>query len=110
MVENEREKIPCDLVDKLQKKAVVMDLMVPSDRNIKEKKRKELQKYQGLKKEAERMWTVKATVGTGALRDVSSKLADVAPAESRTNITDLSTQKSSVLGLLDRTLKLPHLC
>ena len=41
---------------------MVTDTAVPSDSNIKNKEYEKLEKYQGLKKELERMWKVKAKV------------------------------------------------
>ena len=49
------------VVDKLQKKAAVIDVTIPSDSNIKKKGHKKLKKYQALKKEVEKMDEVKAT-------------------------------------------------
>ncbi|KAK1798039.1 hypothetical protein P4O66_000539 [Electrophorus voltai] len=49
-------------VDKQQKSAVVIDVSIPSDCNIRKKEHKKLEEYQGLKEEAEKMWRVKATV------------------------------------------------
>ncbi|XP_015256200.1 PREDICTED: programmed cell death 1 ligand 1-like [Cyprinodon variegatus] len=44
------------LIDKQQKKAVVIDVAIPSDSNIKKKEHEKLEKYQGLKEEPEKMW------------------------------------------------------
>lgn len=35
---------------------MVIDVVVPSDCNIRKKKREKLEKYQGLKEELEKMW------------------------------------------------------
>ena len=43
------------VIDKQKKEAVVIDIAVPSDSNIKNKEYKKLEKYQGLKEELERM-------------------------------------------------------
>ena len=48
------------VVVKRRKEAVVIDVAVPRDINKKEYK--DLEKYQGLKEELERMWKVKAKV------------------------------------------------
>ena len=67
------------VVDKQRKEAVVMDVAVPSDSNIKKKKYEKLEKYQGLKEELERTWKVKAKVVPvviGALGAVTSKLEE----------------------------------
>ncbi len=50
------------IVDKQQKKAVVINVVIPSDSNIKKKEHEKLEKYQGLKEELEKMWGVKPTV------------------------------------------------
>ena len=39
-----------------------MDVAIPSDSNIREEEHEELEKYQGLKEELEKAWTVKATL------------------------------------------------
>lgn len=47
-----------DLVafDKHQKKAVVIDIPIPSNSKISKKEHEKLKKYQGLKDELEKMW------------------------------------------------------
>ncbi|KAM6449746.1 uncharacterized protein PHA67_017094 [Liasis olivaceus] len=73
VMENNRAKILWDfqiqtdrpiimVVDKDQKTAVVIDVAVPSDSNIRKKEYEKLEKYQGLKEELERMWKVKGKV------------------------------------------------
>ena len=57
----------------------MIDIVVPSDSNIKKKEYEKLEKYQGLKEELERMWKVKAKVVPvviGALGAVSRKLEE----------------------------------
>ena len=91
VVENNRTKLLWDLqiqtdrkvlatqpgivvVDKQKKEAVVIDVAVPSDNNIKQKEYEKLEKYQELKEELKRTWNVKAKVVPvliGALRAVS---------------------------------------
>ncbi|XP_041652507.1 uncharacterized protein LOC121515677 [Cheilinus undulatus] len=56
------------------KTAVVIDVAIPSDSNIREKEHEKLEKYQGLKEELEKMWGVKETVVTGARGAVTPKL------------------------------------
>ena len=54
-----------------QKEAMVINIAVPSDSNIKRKKKKKLEKYQRLKEDLEKAWKVKAKVVSvviGALR------------------------------------------
>ncbi|CAI5660153.1 unnamed protein product [Oreochromis niloticus] len=79
VVENDRAKILWDfqmqtdkmvvanqpdivVVDKQKKTAVVIDVAVPNDSNIRKKEHEKLEKYQGLREELERMWRVKVTV------------------------------------------------
>ncbi|KAK7877660.1 hypothetical protein WMY93_031672 [Mugilogobius chulae] len=75
------------VVDKEQRRAVVVDVSIPSDGNIRRKEHEKLEKYQGLREELEKAWKVKATV-----------------------VPVVIVQKSAVLGtarILRRTLKLP---
>ena len=51
------------VVDKHQKRAVVIDITFPSGSDIQTNERERLEKYQGLKEELEKMWRVKATLG-----------------------------------------------
>ena len=102
-----------DIVDKDQKTAVVIDVVVPSDSNIR-KKYEKLEKYQGLKEELERMWKVKAKVVPvveGALGAVTPKLGEWLQQIPGT-ASELSVQEIAELGtakILPRTLKLPGL-
>uniref|UniRef100_A0A096M1X3 Uncharacterized protein n=1 Tax=Poecilia formosa TaxID=48698 RepID=A0A096M1X3_POEFO len=50
------------VVDKEQRKAVVVDVAIPSDHNIRKKEHEKLEKYQGLREELEKAWKVKTTV------------------------------------------------
>lgn len=50
------------LVDKEDKKAVVADVAVPRDGNIRKKEHDKLDKYLGLKEKLENIWKVKVTV------------------------------------------------
>uniref|UniRef100_A0A3P9CTW7 C2H2-type domain-containing protein n=1 Tax=Maylandia zebra TaxID=106582 RepID=A0A3P9CTW7_9CICH len=132
VVENDRAKILWDfqiqtdkmvvanqpdivVVDKQKKTAVVIDVAVPNDSNIRKKEHEKLEKYQGLREELERMWRVKVTVVPvviGALGAVTPKLGEWL--QQIPGITsEISVQKSAVLGtakILRRTLKLPGLC
>jgi len=70
------------VVNKLQKKAVVIDIAIPIDSNINKKENKKLEKYQGLKEEVEKMWELKAAVVPVviiALKAVITKLAQADP-------------------------------
>ena len=102
------------LINKQQKKAVVIDVAIPSDSNIRKKEHEKLKKYQGLKEELEKMWGVKATVVPvviGALGAVTHKLGEWLQQIPGTT-SEVSVQKSAVLGtakILRRTLKLPGL-
>ena len=49
-------------MDKHQRKAVVVDVAIPSNGNIRKKERKKLEKYQELKEELEKMWGEKTAV------------------------------------------------
>ena len=65
------------MVDKEQKRAVVIDVAIPVDANIRKKEHEKIEKYQGLKEQLERMWKVKASVVpvvVGALGAVSPTL------------------------------------
>ncbi|XP_051916213.1 uncharacterized protein LOC127597287 isoform X2 [Hippocampus zosterae] len=131
VVENDRAKIMWDfqiqtdkmvmanqpdivIIDKGQRKAVVVDVAVPSDGNIRKKEHEKLEKYQGLREELERAWKVKVTVVpvvVGALGAVTPKLDEWFQQIPGTT-SDISVQKSAVLGtarILRRTLKLPGL-
>ncbi|KAK7881151.1 hypothetical protein WMY93_029560 [Mugilogobius chulae] len=48
------------VVDKEQRKAVVVDVAIPSDGNIRRKEHEKLERYQGLREELEKAWKVKA--------------------------------------------------
>ncbi len=85
------------VVDKEQRKAVVVDIAIPSDCNIRKKEHEKLEKYQGLREELEKAWRVKATVVPvviGALGAVTPKLQE-ATADPRKNIRYLSPEKCS---------------
>uniref|UniRef100_A0A3B5PPD0 Reverse transcriptase domain-containing protein n=1 Tax=Xiphophorus maculatus TaxID=8083 RepID=A0A3B5PPD0_XIPMA len=102
------------VVDKQQRKAVVIDVAIPSDCNIRKKEHEKLEKYQGLREELERAWKVKTTVVPvviGALGAVTPKL-DQWLQQIPGTTSDISVQKCAVLGtakILRRTLKLPGL-
>ncbi|XP_051920732.1 uncharacterized protein LOC127600296 isoform X1 [Hippocampus zosterae] len=131
VVENDRAKVLWDfqiqtdkivmanqpdivIIDKGQRKAVVVDVAVPSDGNIRKKEHEKLEKYQGLREELERAWKVKVTVVpvvVGALGAVTPKLDEWLQQIPGTT-SDISVQKCAVLGtarILRRTLKLPGL-
>lgn len=55
----------------INKKAVVVDVAIPSDRN-KEKEHYKLEKYQGLREELEKTWKVKVTVVPVVIRTLGA--------------------------------------
>ena len=62
--------------------AVVVDVVIPSDSNIRKKGHERFKQYQSLKGELERMWGVKTSlvpVVIGALRAVSLETAKILP-------------------------------
>ena len=67
------------VVDKEQKRTVVIDVGIPADANIRKKEHEKIEKYQGLKEQLEQMWKVKASVVpvvVGALGAVTPKLGE----------------------------------
>ncbi|KAF7655229.1 hypothetical protein LDENG_00059120 [Lucifuga dentata] len=67
------------VVNKEQKRVVVIDVAIPSDGNIKKKEHEKLEKYQRLKEELDQMWKVKSTVVPvviGTLGAVTPKLGE----------------------------------
>ena len=102
------------VVDKERKRAVVIDVAIPADANIRKKEHEKVDKYQGLREQLERMWKVKASVVpvvVGALGAVTPKLGEWLQQIPGTT-SEASVQKSAVLGtakILRRTLKLPGL-
>ncbi|KAK7930437.1 hypothetical protein WMY93_006832 [Mugilogobius chulae] len=115
VVENDRAKILWDfqiqtdrmvmanqpdivVVDKEQRRAVVVDVAIPSDGNIRRKEHEKLEKYQGLREELEKAWKVKATVVPvviGALGAVTPKL-DEWLQHIPGSTSDISVQKKTV--------------
>ncbi|KAF7645372.1 hypothetical protein LDENG_00205860, partial [Lucifuga dentata] len=88
------------VVDKEQKRAIVTDVAVPADSNIRKKEHEKIQKYQGLKEELEWTWKVKSKVVPmviGALRAVTPKLGEWLQ-EIPGTTSEVSVQKSAVLG------------
>ena len=67
------------VADKRDKKAVLVDVPIPSDSNIRKEEHKKFEKYKGLKEELERKWAVKGSVVPvviGALGAVTPKLRE----------------------------------
>ncbi|KAF7652030.1 hypothetical protein LDENG_00102420 [Lucifuga dentata] len=91
---------PDVVVDKEQKKAVVIDVAVPADSNIRKKEHQKIHKYQGLKEEQEQTWKGKSKVVPvviGALGAVNPKLEEWLQ-EIPGTTSEVSVQKSAVLG------------
>ena len=131
VVENKRAKILWDfpvqtdkhvianrpdivIIDKEKKTAMIIDVAVPSDCNIKKKEHEKIDKYQGLREEMEKMWKVEAKVvpivvgALGAVTTTLEKWLEQIPGRT----TEISIQKNAILGtsrILRRTLKLPGL-
>ena len=55
-------------VDKQDKKAVAVDVIILNNSNIRKKEEKKLEKYNGLKEKLERMWGMKGISGTSGDR------------------------------------------
>ncbi|KAF7670308.1 hypothetical protein LDENG_00271880, partial [Lucifuga dentata] len=88
------------VVDKEQKRAVVIDVAVPADSNIWKKEHEKSEKYQGLKEELEWTWKVKSKVVPViivALGAVTPKLGEWVQENPGTTF-EVSVQKSAVLG------------
>ena len=102
------------LIDKQQRKVVLIEVTIPSDSNIRKKEHEELEKYPGLKAEQGKMWGIKVTVVPVVIRALGTVTHK--PVEWLQQIpgttSEVSVQKSTVLGtarILCRTLKLPGL-
>lgn len=66
------------IVDKQEKKMVVVAVTIPSESNIRKTEHKKVEKYQGLKEELKRMWGVEVSVVPmviGTLKAVTLMLA-----------------------------------
>lgn len=55
-------QLDTEVVDKQIKMAVVIDVAILNDSNIRKTEHKKLEKYQELRKELKEMWRVKATL------------------------------------------------
>ena len=60
------------VVDKRDKKAIVVDEAIPSDKNIRKKEHENLEKDQGLKEELERMCGVKVSLVPVVIRSLGA--------------------------------------
>ena len=102
------------LVSKVRKTAQIIDVACPNDINVFEKEQEKVTKYQDLKIEIEKMWSVKAEVipvVVGVLGAVTKRLESFFRSfliAEKINITSL--QKSALLGtahILRLVLQLP---
>lgn len=66
------------IIDKQRQKAVVIDVAILNDGNIRKIEQEKLEKYQGLREKLENTWQVKASVVTGALLTMTSHSGEVA--------------------------------
>ena len=107
-------KIPNIIIrDKSRKKTTIIDIAVPEDRNIQQKEKEKIDKYQDLRLEVKRLWNCQAEVVpvvVGALGSTTPKLKrylSSIPGEHR--IPQLT--KAALLGsahILRRILDLPE--
>jgi hypothetical protein len=102
------------LIDKSKKKAIIIDIAIPNDVNIKSKEHEKITKYQPLAEELSRIWKVKTKVipvvvgALGALTSTHEQWLSEIPGQQDSN----KIQKCTLLGtakILRRTLKLPGL-
>ena len=102
------------LINKPERKALIIDIAVPADTNLRDKELEKITKYQPLCEELRRIWNVNTKVVpvvVGALGAVTPSLQTWL-AEIPGDISDLALQKSALLAtskILRRTLKLPGL-
>lgn len=101
------------IIDKNKRKATIIDIAVPDDRNIMDKEREKIAKYQDLRLEIMRLWNVRAQVipiVVGALGAHSTRLReylDLIPGDHRKP----ELVKAAILGsahILRWTLDLPE--
>ena len=76
------------VVDKKEKKEVVIDFTIPSDSNIRKKERRKLEKYQGLKGAGKGMGSevISGTSGDWSSQGCDPQVGRVAPTNPRNNI------------------------
>ena len=88
------------VIDKATKTCQIIDIAVPSDQNIAKKEKEKIDKYQELKLEIMRMWSVKAWVVpmvVGALGCIAKKLGEYLKNIGLPRISS-SLQMSALLG------------
>ena len=92
-----------DIIIKGKDEAFLVDVSVPLDRNIRRKSVEKIQKYQGLKREVEQMWQVRAKIVpviVGALGGLTPSTADfVRELDAGASVSIL--QKEALLGTVD---------
>jgi hypothetical protein len=129
VIENEKVKILWDVniytdrviqarrpdivvVDKCEKRVTLIDMAVPADKNILEKEKEKVIKYQDLKMELKRLWKMKVKVipvVIGALGSVSKNLKKWLKELDMEELDCSALQKAALLGtakILRRTLVL----
>ena len=102
------------LINYKEQTGLIIDISVPRDENIEDKKLEKIDKYQSLKIELEQLWKVKIMVipvVVGALGAIANKLPDLLAQIPRT-ISEVELQKRVLLGtaqVLQHVLRLPGL-
>ena len=73
----EARKLDIILIDKKERKGIIIDIAVPNDVRVEEKEREKIEKYQDLKREIGRLWKLKMVevvpVVIGALGSVTKE-------------------------------------
>ena len=102
------------LINYKEQTGLIIDIAVPRDENIQDKKLEKIDKYQPLKIELEQLWKVKTMVipvVVGALGAIAGRLPGWL-AQIAGTISEVELQKSTLLGtaqVLRRVLRLPGL-
>jgi hypothetical protein len=100
------------VVDKTKKEITIIDFAVPADKNVAEKEKEKIEKYQELKVELKRLWKMKARVVpvvVGALGSIPKDLRHWLTELGLEDVDCGALQKAALLGttrLLRRTLVL----
>ena len=89
------------LIDKNKKTGIIIDIAVPGDKRIEDKEKEKIEKYQDLKREIGRLWSLKKVqvipIIVGALGSVTKGFKNwIEKLEISPNITDI--QKTVLLG------------
>ena len=102
------------LINYKKQTGLIIDIAVPRDENIQDKKLEKIDKYQSLEIELEQLWKVKIImipVVVGALGAIADSLPGWL-AQIPGTISEVELQKSALLGMaqvLRRVLRLPGL-